>query len=376
MKKRIAIVLIILITILAIVTIGIYIGNKDVRKWIDKNIMKKEIEEQNLPTLEIDSNDDIGIHAYGKYIAIVQDNKLKIYNDKADKVNEINMQITNALFCNKGNYLLIADKDGQNLYLIYNETLQWKKTLEGNITKIEVNESGAVGVSISGTTYKSVIIMYDITGTECFRRYLSTNTATDLSISGNNKYLSFVEISTSGTLISSMVKTIQIDKVEKQPEESMVNQFEFEQNELVMKIKYSGENLIALTDIAVYNLKDNEKQELYKIENETNFVDINLNNSFYYLKEEATSLLNSKYNLAIVNVNNKKSSAYEGNNSVKNIYCSEKTIGINLGNEIQFINTSGWLVKEILYVKNIKNIVIGNSVAGIIYKDRVDIVKI
>ena len=376
MKKKIIAIFIILLSIIIIVTIGLYVGKKEVRQWIDKNIMKKEIEEEDLPNIEIEENDDTSIYAYSKYIAVIRDSKLTIYNDSASKVNEINLQLTKPKFCSKGKYLLIADENGQNLYLIYNDTLQWKKTLEGNITQITVNENGAVGVSISGTTYKSVIIMYDITGEESFKTYLSYTTATDISISNNSKYLSFSEVETTGTLINSNVKTIQVEKAKNTPSEAIINKYSFNSNELILKIKYSGEKLIALTDSKVYMLKDNENHELYSIDNDINFVDINLDNYFYYFKEESSGLLSSKYSLQICNINNNRINTYEGEKSVKNIYCCDKTIGINLGNEIQFINTQGWLVKEVLSVKNVKNIIMGNSVAGIVYKNRVDIVKI
>ena len=53
--------------------------------------------------------------------------------------------------------------------------------MEGSVSYMTVNKNGAVGVVLTGTTYKSVIVMYGITGDEEFRTYLSSTVATRLS---------------------------------------------------------------------------------------------------------------------------------------------------------------------------------------------------
>ena len=48
---------------------------------------------------------------------------------------------------------------------------------------------------------------------------------------------------------------------------------------------------------------------------------------------------------------------------------------MNFGTEVKIINTSGWLLKEYESSKQIKDIVLGNSILGIIYKDRIEIIN-
>ena len=174
MKKKILIGIITLLIIIIAVAIGLYVGNSTVRLWTDKYILKKDIGEEDLPTIEIEEKDNIQAYAYSNYLATVGNNTLTIYNSSAKVVTSINVSITTPQFESAGRYLLVADQGGENLYLIYNDSLQWQKQMEGNISHICVNDSGAVGVIITGTTYKSVIIMYDITGKEEFKTYLST----------------------------------------------------------------------------------------------------------------------------------------------------------------------------------------------------------
>lgn len=49
----------------------------------------------------------------------------------------------------------------------------WETEVEGNVSKIDVNENGYVSIILKGTTYKSVIVVYDAKGNELFKTYLS-----------------------------------------------------------------------------------------------------------------------------------------------------------------------------------------------------------
>ena len=43
---------------------------------------------------------------------------------------------------------------------------------------------------------------------------------------------------------------------------------------------------------------------------------------------------------------------------------------------VEFINKDGWLVKRYLANQEITNIVVSNSIAGIIYRDKIEIVNL
>ena len=173
MKKKILIIIGIILTIAIIVIISLYIANSNVRDWMDKYILGKDIIEENLPTILLD-NENASVYAYDNHIVVLSDNKLTMYDSKGKKETIINVNITIPIFESNGKYLLVADNNGKNIYLIYNDTLQWQKEMEGNISKIAINKDGAVGVVLTGTTHKSVIVMYGITGDEEFKIYLSS----------------------------------------------------------------------------------------------------------------------------------------------------------------------------------------------------------
>ena len=249
--------------------------------------------------------------------------------------------------------------------------MQWEKEVDGQISRIAVNKNGEVGVIVTGTTYKSVIIMFDIDGKENFKTFLSTTNATDLAISADGEYLSFIEINTLGATISSKVKTISVEKATSNPSESIINTYETDSNVLLIKIKYHNDKVIVLGDDGVHKYYKEKSEKLLNIDDSISFVDINLDDYVASIKEDS-----NKYELNLNNVDGMRVNTYLLNDAVKKVYCNGSITAIDLGSKVEFVNTSGWLVKKFTSNQNIKSIILGGSVAAIIYKDRVEVLGI
>ncbi len=375
MKKKVILVIGIIVAIAVITVISLYVANEDVRDWMDEYIFRKNIVDENLPTISIE-NENASIYAYDNHIVILKDNKLTIYNASGKEETTINVQVNNPIFGSSGKYLLLADKGSQNVYLIYNTSLQWQKTMEGNVSYITVNKNGAVGVVLTGTTYKSVIVMYSITGNEEFKTYLSSTVATSLAISNNNDYLSFAEANTSGTVISSVVKTISVEKAKNTPTEAIIYTYNQENNSLIISIEYNNDNLICQYDNSVYRLKDGNSEKILDVDNNTLFLDIKLADYISKIQENQSGILRSEYEVKIINEKNSSENTYLLEQMPSGLYCSDNILAVDMGNEIIFLNHSAWLLKHFTSRQNYKNIVVGDSVAGIIYRDRVEIISL
>lgn len=375
-KKKLTLVISLgILIIIAIVITSLYIANINVRNWMDMYIFRKNVIEERLDTIDLE-NENSSIYAYDNHIVILENNVLSFYNQVGKKETSINVSITTPIFESSGNYLLVADKGGKNVYLIYNTSLQWQKTMDGNVSEAVVNKNGAVGVVLTGTTYKSVIVMYGITGNEEFKTYLSSTIAVDIAISENSQNLSFAEINTSGTIIDSVVKTISVEKAKNSPAEAIINTYKPESNSIIVKLKYNKEKLICQYDNSVYMLNDGNSTKLLEINNNSLFVDINVLGYICNLVENQAGILTSEYELKIMDVDNKKESSYILNSMPKSLYCSNNIIGINMGNDIEFVNHNGWLIKSFSSKQSFKDVVIGEKIIGIVYKDRVELITI
>ncbi len=378
-KVIITMVIIILITIVVIIS-AIYITNTNFRNLMDQYIFRKSVTENNLQYIDINSESNTYIYAYDKYLVTLEKNILTHYNSSAKKESEIKIEISEPIYASDGKYLMIAEKNKQRIYLINNNGIIWQKDIEGTISKINVNKNGYTSVIISGTTYKSVIAVYDRDGKELFKTYLSSTIAMDSSISEDNKYLSFSEINTSGTLIQSSIKTISIDKAKETPSDSIIYTYDAEQNDLIVNMKYHDKNKL----VCIYNngvhVNNNNKDEMLISLNEKDkkvaFSDIELANYAYRVIEKSTGLFKANSTIELYNTTTKKQNIYTFDGVAKKIYSYSNIIAIDLGSEVHFIGTNGWLIKKYSSTQEIKDIVIAENLAGIIYRDKVEFINL
>jgi len=378
-KKKLTIFIVIFIVLfLILVTSIIYCFNSSFRKFIDIYFFRKEIDSDKLPEIEISTNEDQFYYAYDKYIAILNKKTLYTYNSSGENISKNDVNISNPIFANRNKFLAIAENNGNTLYLISGANIQWQKKLDGNISKISINKNGYVSCIISGTNYKSIVISFDPKGNELFKTYLSNNLAISSEISNDNRFLSIAEINYSGSIIKSMVKNISIEKAKTDPTNSVIYTYAFNDNELLINIKYHDKsNLICLTNENVYllNISDAVDNKIITIKNDIEFIDINLKNNFIYTTNNYYNFSNISY-INIYNPQNNSENIYEFKGSVKSIFTNDQKIAINTGSEIHFIGLNGWLIKKFDSYGEINKVVLGDSVAGIIYKDKIKIVEI
>ena len=355
----------------------IYAFNSSFREFIDIYIFRKEINSNNLATIEISSDEDYFYHAYDKYIAVLNKNILYTYNNSAELAKENDVNVTSPIFASNNKFLAIGESGGNNLYFISGTNIAWQKNVDGNISKIKINKNGYVSVIVSGTSYKSVIILIDQKGNELFKTYLSSNIAIDTDISNDNKYLSIAEIDYSGSIIKSMVKNISIEKAKTDPTNSVIYNYELPEKTLLTNIKYQDKNkLICMCNNGIYslNISDFSNEKILEINN-YEFIDINLKNHLIYTTNNASGFSNTTY-VNIFNTNNSSISNYKFDGSIKSLNTYNEKIGINTGSEVHFIGLNGWLIKKYDSYNQINNIILGDTVAGIIYKNKIEIIEI
>ena len=380
-KKKVIFSIIILIIIIVLVIVSsLYITNTSFRETMDKYVFRKSITENNLDYIEIDTENSPNIFAYDKYIVTLEKNTLTQYSQSGKKEGSLEIQVSDPIFDAEGKYLVVAEKNKQKIYLIYNDNIVWKKDIEGNISKINVNKNGYTSVIISGTTYKSVIAVYDKEGKELFKTYLSSTVAVDSSISEDNKYMSFGEVNTSGTLIQSSIKTVSIEKAKQTPSDSIINTYDAEQNDLLINIQYQDKNrLICMYNNSIHIIKDGKDEVLVSLnekDNNITFSDIELSSNAYRIIEKSAGLFKSNSTVEIYNTTSKKQNIYNFNGVAKKVYSYGNIIAIDLGSEVLFINMNGWLIKKYNSAQDIENIVLTDNLAGIVYRDKIEFINL
>ena len=381
-KKKLTVLIIISVLILtSIILFCVYMGNKTFRDFMDKYVLMKNVTENNLNSITLEEPENIQVYAYDKYISVFSQNKLVGYNSNGKKEYELSVEITNPIIDTNNRFLLIAEKEKQRIYLISGNNIVWQKDLEGNISRINVNKNGYVSVIITGTTYKSIIQTFDSQGNEMFKTYLSNSIAMDSDISSDNKYMSFAEISTNGTTVQSRIKTVSIQKAKEKEASSdpIISNIASPTDSVALSIKYQDSNrLVCMYDDSIHILQNGADEELLKLKEDGQkvvFGDIKLNNFVVRILEKSV-LLSTQSTVEFVNVGSKKTNIYTIDSVVKDIYVNNNYIALNLGSEVYFVGTNGWLNKKYTSSQEVRKVVINNECAGIVYRDKIEIINL
>ena len=378
-KKLIVLIIVVLVIWFFASVFATYLMDENFRKFMDINVFMKNMEDEDVVTVEIGNVNEDNIFAYSNYVAVIKDNVLTTYNSNGKEAAKLNVEVSSPIIDTNEDYAVIAERNGQALYSVYRNEVLWNRNVEGNISRINVNSNGYVSIVVTGTSYKSVIILYDKNGNEIFKTYLSSTIVVDTDVSEDNKYLSFAEINMSGTLIQSNIKRISIDKAKDSPSDSIVHKYSAEADRLIVDIKYQNKKLVCMYDDSIHVIdNENDKKIVDFNENSKNiiFSDINLRSYVVDISEKSSGMFGGKTTVTLTNSQNEKQNFYNIDGTAKELYCSEDRVGINLGNEVHFIDMNGWLVKKYTSGKDVKKIVVGGSIAGIVQKDRIKILNL
>ena len=378
-KKKLILIISILLLILIIAMIALYISEKHFRGWIDAHILRKNITEEDIQTINLNTDKNNQIHVYGKYIAILNDKTITLYNSYGEKVSIIdNVDINSALFDSSDRYLAIAENKGHELCLILDKTYLWNTAIEGEILQIHVNQNGYVAVVTKDVTNKSIITCYNSEGKKLFASYFATTTIIDASISTNNKNIVIGEVDTSGTIIKSSIKVLSIENAQKDAENTIIYTYNLEDNSLITNVQYHDKNQISCVyDNGIGLINNNEYKQIVKVDNDNiTYAANNFKNDVIYIEEKSSGMFKSISNIHIVNVSDNRDNIYKLENIAKEVYAIDNKMAINSGSEIYFINTNGWLVKKYVASQEITNVKMSSGLAAIIYKDKIVIVEI
>ena len=111
-KKNIVKVIFSFIVIICVIFIlASYLINDEFRNIVDMNILGKKVEENLLKTIEINPDSNPHIYAYSRYISVLNKNVLSIYNQEANEIASLDVNITTPIMCSNDRYLVIAENE-------------------------------------------------------------------------------------------------------------------------------------------------------------------------------------------------------------------------------------------------------------------------
>jgi len=378
-KRKVAWTAIIAFTLITFTIIfALYVGNESVRTFFDRYIFRKEINEDDRNIIDLAYEDSKNIYAYNNKIVVLIKNNLYTYNQAGKEESNLEINISNPIFASSNRFLAIAENKGKKIYSVSGNNIVWQKELSGNISKVHINKNGYISVVVLDTTYKNIIVTFDETGKELFTTYLPSTNVIDVEISNDNKYLAFAEIDISGTMIESKVRTINMENAKTDSTNSFEHIYEAEKGKLITNIKYQDKNsLVCMYDKDIELIKNKETENITSFETtDTSFVTIDLYGHVAKIYEQSTGIFSANTQINFIDVSSKKESIYTAVGACKEIYAYDNVVAMNMGSEVHFVNTNGWLAKKYISSQEIKDVVIASGIAGIVYKDKIEIINL
>lgn len=373
--SKLKIYIFIVLTIIIILLLAAYTTNSAFRAFVDNKIFHKQVTENSLASIEINSDDNPISFAYSNFIGVYSKNNLVVYDKNAEKVNTLILNITSPIISKSGKYLAIAEKNGNNFYVINSSSILWQSSIEGNISKININSNGYVSIIASTSAYKSIVIVFDADGNKLFTNYLSSSYGVCTNISTNNSYLAVGEIDYSGTVIKSYVKIISIDLAKTKANEAIVYKKEISDNIITNIQYYDKENAICMLKDSVIKVSPKDSSELFKSNENTLFLDINIDNNISLIEKQSSGLFSYDYDLKFIKTNSSSENIYILENKLpKQIIADYNSIALNYGNSVDIIDKSGWLEKTYTSSQQIKDLIVGDKIVGVVYKDKIEII--
>ena len=369
-KRVIKVSIIGVVFIIAVVLVAMYIGNNEFRSWTDKYIFGKEMTENTGAIIDVDSESNSYVYAYDRYITVLNKNHLTNYSASGNKESDLEITITNPIFASNGKYLCIAEKGGNKLYLVSGEHILWQKDLENEIAQLSVNKNGYVSVS-----HKSAVKLFNCDGKDLTTAYLSSTYAISSAVSDDNEELAIAEVNYTGGLIQSSIKIISVGKAQTDPDNAVIFTYKADKKSIITNIRYqSGKTLVCMYDNQVLKRSNEDVVEELKFDQDTLFADIDLNGYIMEIRKNKNGLFNQEAQLQIKQVGSLKTNIYTLPMLPKDVTTYGDVIAVNMGTEVDFVGTNGWLLKKYTSTKNVKNVVVCGSVAGIVYKDKIELI--
>ncbi len=377
MKKKMILVLVILAIIAVVILISLYISDKSFRDWVGKYFLNKEIVEEELPTINLNADKQNQVHVYSKYIALLNDKTLNLYNKFGEEVGKIEVDISKAIFDSEGKYLVVAEKNGKNFCLVLEKTYLWSNSIEGEIIQVCVNSNGYVAIITTDSTNKSILTVYNSTGKKLFKSYFASTRIIDVSISKDNKYIAIGEIDTSGSIIQSNIKIISMENAQNNSEDAIIFTHNAESGSLVTNVEYQENGQIAcMYDNSINVIKDKKSEEILKIEDDSiTFMTVKLKNNIAFIKEESSGIFKSNSNIEMINTNSGEKNITTVDDIAKEIKSKDEVLSVNFGTEMYFYDTNLWLIKKYTAKQEITNVDFSNSMAAVIYRDKIVIIN-
>ncbi len=282
-------------------------------------------------------------------------NRVKALNGDGEEQWVVPLYAANPIVKAAGSFIVVADLEGKDVYLLSGKTIKWSKKMEGNIINADVNEAGYVSVVRQEKGYRGAVTVFKKNGAQA----INTKVA--------KKFVFMSKVSPSGdsfvinSFDASGIKSDAVIELHDFSKKSGVA-LDAGDTSLFPFVDFLGNgDLAAAGDSNVY-LYDNEGKVKWtqKFTNKSVICGDLLSGDTIVaaLREMDSSgkITGNKTDITLINDDGEKHVIYSVDIKVKNIRTYSGIIAINTGTSVYYINSKGELLGKFDSKTNISEV--------------------
>jgi hypothetical protein len=359
-KKKLGVfnIVLFILLFLAVICISILVylksQNIDISEVSFKEVCKsffmgnKNKEKLKTREIKFDYSEHHVFSAYKGLVVECSKNSIRGLNDSNQEqwVEQIN--VNNPVLKVTGEYLLIGDLGGREIYFINGKSIKWNKEVNGNIINIDMTDEGYVSVVHETSGYKGMVTIFNRNGNEMLTRTVSDSFPMLAKVSPSGRRYILNSVNSQGikaeTNLSFGVMNLK-QTTDITPQKDKLFPFTWYLN---------GDLLFTVNDASIMCYDQNGK-EIWKnefIEKQVCCGDV-LEGKYpviALIEDDKSSSFSTgvKTRIMIYNKEGKENGENLIESKVKNIKTYSNRIAVNTGREIYILNSKGKLLDKIV----------------------------
>ncbi|MDQ2086698.1 DUF5711 family protein [Herbivorax sp. ANBcel31] len=319
------------------------------RFYLGSDFGNKEV----LLEMSYDSSANAKFALHDDYIVKCTQGRIDFIDKRGEARRTFRGSLKNPLIKSKGNYLLIADFKGKDMFVFRGINKLWEEKLNNNIINADINEKGHVAVVHEEEMSRNAASAFNREGV----RYFVDNSGDEFILSakvspdGDSILLNYAI--TSGIGATTELKKYNIESKE-QIEKTVV------ENEFFPFAEYiDDDTIMAVGDSYIAVLGDN-LEEKWSASAKGKVYSSSAGSDKYVIAatelKGAGFFSNRKSDILIYDMGGERVADLNIENHVKNMVVYDDIIAVNLGRQLYIINSQGKIIDEYDFTTEIKYI--------------------
>lgn len=320
--------------------------------------------------LEFDTGGEYRMYAYGSDILLLNNNGIKMVDNKGNDKWSQTYTLTNPMIDISGEYLLLADLDGNNTLNLFdtdgNNLLTYP--IDSDILSAKINKSRLVAAAVDEEGYKGSVVVYNKKAQEIFKWNSGEGYVTDIDISNDGKYVAVAQMMSDRDEVYSKIHVLNISNGQEaaniECDSSLIAKVNFDKHDNIIAV---GEN-----KVFGYSKKGRQNYAIDLAGKSPQTYDISNGNYLVFLCRDSRG--NSV--LEIYSLSGKLLGSYNSSYELKNISVCGSNIVASTSRNLLYLSYRGKLKKTVeishdimslgIYGNNRNVLVLGGNKADII----------